>query len=385
MILRKERMIRMEIEKPSLTLTPDLSVPAQEPAPAPQPAAELGEEASLTDEEKAMVESFASQIDIKNPSMVLQYGAGTQQKMASFSEKALESVQTKDLGEVGDMLTDIVKELQSFDAVEEDKGGIFKIFRKASDKIDNLKIKYSKVENNIDSVVKNLERHQIQLMKDISGLDQLYESNLVYYKELTMYILAGKKSLKKFEETELAAAKAKAEKSGLPEDAQTAKDMNDMALRFEKKLHDLELTRMIAIQTAPQIRLIQSNDTAMAEKIQSTIVNTIPLWKSRMVLALGIAHSAEAAKAQRAVTDMTNELLKKNAQMLKQASVDTARETERGIVDIETLKETNQTLISTLDEVLTIQADGRQKRKDAEAELVKIEGELKQKLLELSR
>ncbi len=375
----------MEIEKPSLTLTPDLSVPAQEPAPAPQPAAELGEEASLTDEEKAMVESFASQIDIKNPSMVLQYGAGTQQKMASFSEKALESVQTKDLGEVGDMLTDIVKELQSFDAVEEDKGGIFKIFRKASDKIDNLKIKYSKVENNIDSVVKNLERHQIQLMKDISGLDQLYESNLVYYKELTMYILAGKKSLKKFEETELAAAKAKAEKSGLPEDAQAAKDMNDMALRFEKKLHDLELTRMIAIQTAPQIRLIQSNDTAMAEKIQSTIVNTIPLWKSRMVLALGIAHSAEAAKAQRAVTDMTNELLKKNAQMLKQASVDTARETERGIVDIETLKETNQTLISTLDEVLTIQADGRQKRKDAEAELVKIEGELKQKLLELSR
>ena len=375
----------MEIEKPSLTLTPDLSVPAQEPAPAPQPAAELGEEASRTDEEKAMVESFASQIDIKNPSMVLQYGAGTQQKMASFSEKALESVQTKDLGEVGDMLTDIVKELQSFDAVEEDKGGIFKIFRKASDKIDNLKIKYSKVENNIDSVVKNLERHQIQLMKDISGLDQLYESNLVYYKELTMYILAGKKSLKKFEETELAAAKAKAEKSGLPEDAQAAKDMNDMALRFEKKLHDLELTRMIAIQTAPQIRLIQSNDTAMAEKIQSTIVNTIPLWKSRMVLALGIAHSAEAAKAQRAVTDMTNELLKKNAQMLKQASVDTARETERGIVDIETLKETNQTLISTLDEVLTIQADGRQKRKDAEAELVKIEGELKQKLLELSR
>ena len=375
----------MEIEKPSLTLTPDLSVPAQEPAPAPQPAAELGEEASLTDEEKAMVESFASQIDIKNPSMVLQYGAGTQQKMASFSEKALESVQTKDLGEVGDMLTDIVKELQSFDAVEEDKGGIFKIFRKASDKIDNLKIKYSKVENNIDSVVKNLERHQIQLMKDISGLDQLYESNLVYYKELTMYILAGKKSLKKFEETELAAAKAKAEKSGLPEDAQAAKDMSDMALRFEKKLHDLELTRMIAIQTAPQIRLIQSNDTAMAEKIQSTIVNTIPLWKSRMVLALGIAHSAEAAKAQRAVTDMTNELLKKNAQMLKQASVDTARETERGIVDIETLKETNQTLISTLDEVLTIQADGRQKRKDAETELVKIEGELKQKLLELSR
>ncbi len=377
----------MEIEKPSLTLTPDLNVPTENTTaakPAPEPAP-FDEEASLTDEEKAMVESFSSQIDIKNTSMVMQYGAGTQQKMASFSEKALASVQTKELGEVGDMLTGIVKELQSFDAVEEDKGGIFKIFKKTTDKIESLKTKYSKVETNIDNVVQSLERHQIQLMKDISGLDQLYESNLVYYKELTMYILAGKKSLKKFEETELAAARDKAAKSGLPEDAQAAKDMSDMASRFEKKLHDLDLTRMIAIQTAPQIRLIQSNDTAMAEKIQSTIVNTIPLWKSRMVLALGIAHSAEAAKAQRAVTDMTNELLKKNAQMLKQASVETAKETERGIVDIETLKETNQTLISTLDEVLAIQQDGRQRRKDAETELVKIEDELKNKLLEMSK
>lgn len=373
------------MKKPSLTLTPTIDTELTNSAPTPEPVSELTEEASLSEEEKAMVESFSEQIDITDTTMVMQYGAGTQQKMATFSEKALDSVRTNELGEIGDMLTGVVKELQDFDAVEENKGGIFKIFRKANDKIENLKVKYNDSLENIDLVVKNLERHQIQLMKDISGLDQLYESNLVYYKELTMYILAGKKSLKKFEETELAAAKAKAEKSGLPEDAQAAKDMNDMALRFEKKLHDLELTRMIAIQTAPQIRLIQSNDTAMAEKIQSTIVNTIPLWKSRMVLALGIAHSAEAAKAQRAVTDMTNELLKKNAQMLKQASVDTARETERGIVDIETLKETNQTLISTLDEVLTIQADGRQKRKDAEAELVKIEGELKQKLLELSR
>lgn len=371
------------MEKPSLTLTPTLETELKTPAPKPEP--ETAEETALTDEEKAMVESFAEQIDITDTAMVMQYGAGTQQKMADFSEKALDSVRTKELGEVGDMLTDIVKELQGFDAAEEDKGGIFKLFRKAGDKIENLKTRYNKAQENIDLVVSSLERHQIQLMKDISGLDQLYESNLVYYKELTMYILAGKKSLEKFRNTTLAEAQAKAQRSGLPEDSQAAKDMSDMALRFEKKLHDLELTRMIAMQTAPQIRLIQSNDTAMAEKIQSTIVNTIPLWKSRMVLALGIAHSAEAAKAQRAVTDMTNELLKKNAETLKQASVETARETERGIVDIETLKATNQTLISTFDEVLTIQSEGRQKRREAEAELVKMEDELKQKLLELSK
>ncbi len=372
----------METEKPSLTLDPVL----EQKVPSPEKAAEefKGEE-MLNQEEKQMVENFASQINIKDSAMILQYGAGTQQKMANFSEKALASVQTKELGEVGDMLTDIVKQLKSFDAVEDDKGGLFRLFRKGADKIETLKGKYSKVQSNIDSVVQSLERHQMQLLKDISGLDQLYDSNLVYYKELTMYILAGKKSLAKFEQTDLAAAREKATKSGLPEDAQTAKDLSDMASRFEKKLHDLELTRMIAIQTAPQIRLIQANDSAMAEKIQSTIVNTIPLWKSRMVLALGIAHASEAAKAQRAVTDMTNDLLKKNADMLKQASVETARETERGIVDIETLRETNQTLISTLDEVLSIQADGRQKRKEAESELVKIEDELKQKLLEISR
>ncbi len=378
----------MEIEKPSLTLTPELETapsptsPA-ETAPAPQEISK--EEIPLTPEEKAMVESFSKQIDIKNTAMVMQYGAGTQQKMASFSEKALDSVRTKELGEVGDMLTNIVKELNSFDAADDDKGGIFKLFRKGADKIETLKGKYSKAAANIDSVVQSLERHQIQLMKDISGLDQLYESNLVYYKELTMYILAGKKSLEEFKASELCAARDKAAASRLPEDAQAAKDLSDMAERFEKKLHDLELTRMIAIQTAPQIRLIQSNDTAMAEKIQSTITNTIPLWKSRMVIALGIAHASEAAKAQRAVTDMTNELLKKNAQLLKQASADTARETERGIVDIETLAETNQTLISTLDEVLAIQDEGRRKRHDAEAELARMESELKDKLLALSR
>ncbi len=374
----------MEIEKPSLTLTPNIETAPAEKKPEPQTAV-IDKEDTLTAEEKAMVESFSRQIDIKNTAMVMQYGAGTQQKMASFSEKALASVRTKELGEVGDMLTDIVKELQSFDAADDDKGGIFKLFRKGADKIETLKGKYSKVEGNIDSVVESLEHHQIQLMKDISSLDQLYESNLVYYKELTMYILAGKKSLEAFRATELMTAQEKAAASGLPEDAQAAKDLSDMADRFEKKLHDLELTRMIAIQTAPQIRLIQSNDTAMAEKIQSTITNTIPLWKSRMVLALGIAHATEAAKAQRAVTDMTNELLKKNAQLLKQASIDTARETERGIVDIETLSETNETLISTLDEVLAIQAEGRQKRHDAEAELVRIEDTLKNKLLEMSR
>lgn len=378
----------MEIEKPSLTLTPELETAPSPTAPAetaPAPQEISKEEIPLTPEEKAMVESFSKQIDIKNTAMVMQYGAGTQQKMASFSEKALDSVRTKELGEVGDMLTNIVKELNSFDAADDDKGGIFKLFRKGADKIETLKGKYSKAAANIDSVVQSLERHQIQLMKDISGLDQLYESNLVYYKELTMYILAGKKSLEEFKASELCAARDKAAASGLPEDAQAAKDLSDMAERFEKKLHDLELTRMIAIQTAPQIRLIQSNDTAMAEKIQSTITNTIPLWKSRMVIALGIAHASEAAKAQRAVTDMTNELLKKNAQLLKQASADTARETERGIVDIETLAETNQTLISTLDEVLAIQDEGRRKRHDAEAELARMESELKDKLLALSR
>lgn len=378
-------MIIMNNEKPILTLTPDLDVPSPEqPSEKPDIKEPDNAFAELNDEEKQMVESFSNQIDLKNATMVLQYGAGTQQKMAAFSEKALESVQSKDLGEVGDMLAGIVMELKSFDAVEEEKGGFMKFFRKGTNKIDALKARYNKVETNIEEISKVLEQHQIRLLKDISGLDQLYESNRTYYKEITMYILAGKKSLEKFRATEVAQAADKAKKSGLPEDAQQANDLNEICNRFEKKLHDLELTRMIAIQTAPQIRLIQNNDSMMAEKIQSTLVNTIPLWKNQMVIALGIAHSTEAAKAHRAVTDMTNDLLKKNAATLKQATIDTARESERGIVDIQTLKETNEMLITTLDEVMSIQEKGRAKRHEAEGELARIEGDLKQKLLEMS-
>lgn len=378
-------MIIMNNEKPILTLTPDLDVPSPEkPSEKPDIKEPDNAFAELNDEEKQMVENFSKQIDLKNATMVLQYGAGTQQKMAAFSEKALESVQSKDLGEVGDMLAGIVTELKSFDAVEEEKGGFMKFFRKGTNKIDALKARYNKVETNIEEISKVLEQHQIRLLKDISGLDQLYESNRTYYKEITMYILAGKKSLEKFRATEVAQAADKAKKSGLPEDAQQANDLNEICNRFEKKLHDLELTRMIAIQTAPQIRLIQNNDSMMAEKIQSTLVNTIPLWKNQMVIALGIAHSTEAAKAHRAVTDMTNDLLKKNAATLKQATIDTARESERGIVDIQTLKETNEMLITTLDEVMSIQEKGRAKRHEAEGELARIEGDLKQKLLEMS-
>lgn len=375
----------MNNEKPILTLTPDLDVPSPEkPSEKPDIKEPDNAFAELNDEEKQMVENFSKQIDLKNATMVLQYGAGTQQKMAAFSEKALESVQSKDLGEVGDMLAGIVMELKSFDAVEEEKGGFMKFFRKGTNKIDALKTRYNKVETNIEEISKVLEQHQIRLLKDISGLDQLYESNRTYYKEITMYILAGKKSLEKFRATEVAQAADKAKKSGLPEDAQQANDLNEICNRFEKKLHDLELTRMIAIQTAPQIRLIQNNDSMMAEKIQSTLVNTIPLWKNQMIIALGIAHSTEAAKAHRAVTDMTNDLLKKNAATLKQATIDTARESERGIVDIQTLKETNEMLITTLDEVMSIQEKGRAKRHEAEGELARIEGDLKQKLLEMS-
>lgn len=375
----------MNNEKPILTLTPDLDVPyPEQPSKKPDIKEPDNAFAELNDEEKQMVENFSNQIDLKNATMVLQYGAGTQQKMAAFSEKALESVQSKDLGEVGDMLAGIVTELKSFDAVEEEKGGFMKFFRKGANKIDALKTRYNKVETNIEEISKVLEQHQIRLLKDISGLDQLYESNKTYYKEITMYILAGKKSLEKFRATEVAKAADKAKKSGLPEDAQQANDLNEICNRFEKKLHDLELTRMIAIQTAPQIRLIQNNDSMMAEKIQSTLVNTIPLWKNQMVIALGIAHSTEAAKAHRAVTDMTNDLLKKNAATLKQATIDTARESERGIVDIQTLKETNEMLITTLDEVMSIQEKGRAKRHEAEGELARIEGDLKQKLLEMS-
>lgn len=335
----------------------------------------------LTDEERKMAEQFANQIDLTNSTMILQYGAGTQKKMADFSETALDNVRTKDLGEVGDLLSGVVQELKNFD--DEEEKGFFGIFKKQANKLQNLKSKYASAEKNVNQICKVLEGHQVQLMKDIALLDKMYELNLTYFKELTMYIMAGKKKLKDVREKDLAEMKLKAQRSGLAEDAQSARDLESMCLRFEKKIHDLELTRMVSIQTAPQIRLVQNNDTIMAEKIQSTIVNTIPLWKSQMVLALGVAHSRQAAEAQREVTDMTNELLRKNAETLKMATVETAKESERGIVDMETLKATNESLISTLDEVMQIQEDGRRKRQEAEVELRKMEQELKDKLLQI--
>lgn len=335
----------------------------------------------LTEEEKAMVESFSQQIDLTDSTMILQYGAGTQKKMADFSETALENVKTKDLGEVGTLLTEVVTELKNFD--EEETKGFFGIFKKGSNKIEAMKAKYAKAENNVNEIVSVLEGHQVQLLKDVAVLDKMYELNLSYYKELTMYILAGKKKLQEVRTTELAALSSKAQMTGLAEDAQAAKDLDDRCNRFEKKIHDLELTRQIAMQTAPQIRMVQSNDTTMVEKIQSTVVNTIPLWKSQMVIALGVEHSMQAAQAQRQVTDITNELLKKNAEKLKIASVETAKEAERGIVDMETLTATNQALISTFDEVMKIQQDGRVKRQEAEAKMLQMETELKNKLLEI--
>ena len=362
---------------PTLTLEP---FQAQEEKKVPVKEAEPAlDDTILTDEERRTVDAFAKQIDLKNSQLVLQYGAGTQKKMADFSESALENVKSKDLGEVGELLTGVVKELKNFD--EEEEKGFLGIFKKASNKIENMKAKYAKAETNINEIVKVLESHQVQLLKDVALLDKMYELNLTYFKELSMYILAGKKKLQEVRSTELTQLMQKAQQSGLPEDAQAAKDLDSMCSRFEKKIHDLELTRMISIQTAPQIRLVQNNDTLMVEKIQSTVVNTIPLWKSQMVLALGVEHSAQAAEAQRQVTDMTNELLRKNAEKLKMATIDTAKESERGIVDMETLKATNESLISTLDEVLNIQKEGRQRRQEAEAELRTMETELKNKLL----
>ncbi len=366
---------------PTLTLDPFQAEEEKKmPAEAERQEPALAENI-LTEEERRTVDAFAKQIDITNSTMVLQYGAGTQKKMADFSESALENVRSKDLGEVGELLSGVVKELKDFD--EEEEKGFFGIFKKASNRIESMKAKYAKAEANVNEIVKVLEKHQVQLMKDTALLDKMYELNLTYFKELSMYILAGKKKLQEVRGTQLAELMSRAQASGLPEDAQAAKDLNSLCDRFEKKIHDLELTRMISIQTAPQIRLVQNNDTLMAEKIQSTIVNTIPLWKSQMVLALGVEHSTQAAKAQRQVTDMTNELLRKNAEKLKMATVDTARESERGIVDMETLKATNESLISTLDEVMSIQREGRQKRQEAEAELRTMEQELKNKLLEI--
>lgn len=365
---------------PTLTLDP-FQTQEEKKTPVVQEEPAL-DDSILAEEERRTVDAFAQQIDLTNSAMVLQYGAGTQKKMADFSESALENVRSKDLGEVGELLSGVVKELKTFDE-EEEKGGFFGIFKKASNKIETMKAKYAKAETNVNEIVKVLEKHQVQLMKDSALLDKMYELNLTYFKELSMYILAGKKKLAEVRSTQLQELLNKAKLSGLPEDAQAAKDLDSLCSRFEKKIHDLELTRMISIQTAPQIRLVQNNDTLMVEKIQSTIVNTIPLWKSQMVLALGVEHSAQAAAAQREVTDMTNELLKKNAEKLKMATIETAKESERGIVDMETLKATNESLISTLDEVMNIQREGRQKRQEAEEGLRSMEQELKAKLLEI--
>ena len=367
---------------PTLTLDPfaDEKAPAA-PVITAEPEKPIFDESVLTAEERHAVEQFAEKIDLTNSQMILQYGAGTQKKMADFSESALENVKTKDLGEVGDLLTGVVKELRSFD--EEEEKGFLGIFKKPANKISAMKAKYSKAETNINHICKVLESHQVQLLKDVALLDKMYELNLTYFKELTMYIMAGKKKLHEIQTGQLPALFQKAQTSGLAEDAQAARDLDSMCNRFEKKLHDLELTRQVSLQTAPQIRMVQGNDTLMVEKIQSTIVNTIPLWKSQMVLALGVEHSAQAAAAQREVTDMTNELLKKNAAKLKMATIDAAKESERGIVDMETLKMTNESLISTLDEVMRIQQEGRQKRREAETEMHRLEGELKHKLLQM--
>ena len=370
---------------PELTLDP--SAPATPAAPAAEPEKPAAEpvkldDSLLSDAEKKAVEDFAKKIDITDSNMILQYGAAAQKNVAGFSENALNSVRTKDLGEVGKSLSELVVELKGF-GEEEEKKGLFGLFKKTGSKLEAMKAQYAKVESNVDKIARELEQHQVTLLKDVAMLDQMYELNLKYYKELTMYILAGKKKLEQVRSQDLPALKAKAEQTGAQEDAQAYNDLAQMCERFEKKLHDLELTRIISVQMGPQTRLIQNNDTLMVEKIQSSLVNTIPLWKSQMVLALGLEHSRQATAAQSAVTEMTNELLKKNADMLKMGTVETAKEAERSVVDIETLHHTNQKLISTLDEVLNIQKEGAAKRKAAEAELGRIEGELKQKLMEL--
>ena len=339
--------------------------------------------AELSAEEQETVNEYVNNIDINDSQMVLQYGAGVQKEIASFSEAALGNVRNKELDEIGELLTGVVTELKDFDAVEE-KGGFLGLFKKAGNRMTAIKAKYDKAEKNINNIVKVMEGHQVTLMKDIAMLDQMYETNQKYFKELSLYIVAGKEKLKEARDVELPKLLAKAEETGLPEDAQAAKDYASMVERFEKKVYDLELTRNISLQMAPQIRLIQSNDTVMTEKIQSTLLNTIPLWKSQMVIAIGLDHSQDAARAQREVTDATNELLKKNAEALKMASIETAKESERGIVDIETLTQTNQTLIETFDEVMKIQSEGRTKRAEAEVELQRIENEMKAKLIEIS-
>ncbi len=382
--MENEMKLTLEQEAPAIpTLTLDPEAAAEPPQAAVQPEEPVVQEVQLSPEEQKIVDEFSEKIDLQNSTMVLQYGAAAQKKIASFSDTALNNVRTKDLGEVGDQISSLVVELKGFDIDEEEKKGFFGRFKNAGNKITAMKARYDSAEVNVNKIASALEAHQVQLMKDIVMLDKLYDMNLNYHKELSMYIIAGKKKLAKERATTLVEMQNKAQRSGLAEDAQAANDFAQQCDNFEKKLHDLELTRMVSVQMSPQIRLVQNNDKLMTDKIQSTLVNTIPLWKSQMVLALGVAHSAQAVKAQREVTDMTNELLRKNAEKLKMSTIETARETERGVVDMETLRYTNQSLIQTLDEVVKIQDEGRQKRRAAEAEIGRLEGELKQKLLDI--
>ncbi len=376
----------VEVQEGKETVTAEVTADPLTDLLSTPPRAEIvaTNEEELSPEDQAQVEKFMSQIDIRNSQLVLQYGAAAQKSVADFSEGALKSVKTKDMGEIGSMLTGVVTELKGF-SVEEQKGGFLGLFKKTGSQIASLKAKYDKAEVNVNKISKAMEGHQQVLLKDVAMLDKMYEENLEYFKQLSLYIIAGKKKLEEAKTTELPRLLAKAEETGLQEDSQAARDYAAMIERFEKKIYDLELTRNISMQMAPQIRLIQSNDTVMAEKIQSTLVNTIPLWKSQMVIAIGLDHSQDAARAQREVTDMTNELLKKNAEALKIATVESAKESERGIVDIETLTTTNQMLIETFDEVMQIQAEGRAKRQSAEAELVRIETEMKDKILQISK
>lgn len=369
---------------PSLTLEPELEtvsgelvIPEQTDITQAKPA-----EPVLTEQEQQLVDDFAAQIDVENNTQIMQYGAATQKKMADFSDAALSAVRTQDLGEVGELIVSVVTELKGFD--EEQSRGILGLFRKQANKLEAMKSRYAKAEVNVEKISDALQQHQVRLLKDSAVLDKMYDQNLAYFKELTMYILAGKQKLAQVRSGKLAELEQAANASGLAEDAQAARDLAEKCERFEKKLHDLELTRAISIQTAPQIRLIQNNNNVMVEKIQTTMMNTIPLWKNQMVIALGIAHSTEAAQAQRQVSDVTNALLKQNAEKLRLASVETAKEAERGIVDIETLQQTNAELIQTLDDVMKIQADGRAKRLAAEVEMAKLEEDLKMKLLQIS-
>ena len=375
-----EEELKLDQAVPTLTFEPFTETKKEEPKPEPI----YEEEALLSEQEKKQVEAFAEKIDLNNSTLVLQYGAGAQKKIADFSDKTLENVRSKDLGETGTMLASLVSELKQTEP-EEEKGFFASFFKKSTGKLEALKARYEKAEGKVDEIVDILTKHQVQLIQDAAMLDQMYQLNQTYFKELSMYILAGKKKVDKARQTELETLRQKAIASGTQEDAQAVSDYSSMIERFEKKVHDLELTRMVALQMAPQIRMVQSNDTVMAEKIQSTIVNTIPLWKNQMVIAMGENHSAQAAKAQKEVTDMTNQLLLSNAQKLKQTTVDIRRESERGIVDIETLRQTNGILIDTMNEILKIQQEGREQRRQAQAQLAQMEQQMKEKLLEISK